>query len=123
MLFVLLECKPDTPELQYQLYQTGVASRYANLLHGSMTANGEFYHRDSLTAAHLSLPFGTKIKVENQANCSTIIVTVNDRGPYIGQRILDLSYAAADSLHMIEPGITEVNIYVDVRDSLTLKMN
>lgn len=90
----------------------GVASYYHDKYHGRMTANGEIYHRDSLTCAHRILPFGTKLLVTNLDNNKSIKVVVNDRGPFIKGREIDLSYAAADSLDFIEKGLQKVKFEI-----------
>ena len=77
---------------------TGKASYYANKFHGRRTSDGSIYHRDSMTCAHRTLPFGTILKVRNVKNGKEVIVKVNDRGPFCKGRIVDLSYAAAREL-------------------------
>ncbi len=81
-------------------YQSGVASWYGGNFHGRTTANGEKYNMWSLTAAHKTLPFGTRVKVTNTNNGDTVIVRINDRGPFVGGRIIDLSKAAANEIGM-----------------------
>jgi len=81
-------------------YFEGKASYYANSLHGKRTASGQKYHRNKLTAAHRTLPLGTRLKVTNKQNGKWVIVVVNDRGPYSKKYILDLSYKAAKHLGM-----------------------
>ena len=76
--------------------QTGKASFYADKYEGLPTANGEKYRKNKLTAAHKSLPFGTQVRVTNMANGNTVEVVINDRGPYVDDRIIDLSWAAAN---------------------------
>ena len=78
--------------------QKGVASWYGPGFHGRKTASGERFNTNELTAAHLSLPFGTKLLVRNERNGKEVVVRVNDRGPYIKSRIIDLSQAAARAL-------------------------
>lgn len=87
----------------------GTASYYANKFHGKRTASGELYDKDSLTAAHKTLPFGTLVLVTNLDNDSTVILRVNDR---IGtsKRIIDVSYAAAEKLNFISKGLAKVRI-------------
>jgi rare lipoprotein A len=92
--------------------QTGKASFYADKFEGSPTASGEKYKHNKLTGAHKSLPFGTKVKVTNLANNQTVEVIVNDRGPYVENRIIDLSKAAAEKLGFINQGLAEVTIEV-----------
>ena len=87
---------------------TMLASWYGPGFHGNLTANGEIYDQYSISAAHKTLPFGTRLKVCYK-DC--VVVRINDRGPYIGQRELDLSYAAAKAIGMIERGV--VNVRVD----------
>jgi rare lipoprotein A len=86
----------------------GVASWYGEEFAGRTTANGEIFDPSLLTAAHRSLPFGTVVDVTNPRTSQTVRVRVNDRGPYIGGRVIDLSYAAAKQIGLIEPGIGEV---------------
>ena len=86
---------------------TMLASWYGPYFHGRTTANGETYDMHGLTAAHKSLPFGTKLQVCYQG-CVT--VRVNDRGPYIGVRELDLSYGAAKEIGLISPGVANVSV-------------
>src|SRR5689334_17335274 len=76
--------------------QTGKASFYADKFEGKPTASGEKYKHNKLTGAHKSLPFGTKVKVTNVANNQSVIVVINDRGPYVDGRIIDLSKSAAE---------------------------
>jgi len=90
----------------------GVASYYGREHHGKKTANGEDFDMNKLTAAHRSLPFGTQVKVTNLSNQRSVIVRVNDRGPYYQGRIIDLSQAAADRLEMVQAGITKVKLEV-----------
>lgn len=88
------------------------ASWYGPGFHGRQTANGEVFNENELTAAHKDLAFGTKIKVTNLANGKSIIVKVNDRGPYIEGRQLDLSKGAAQKLDMIETGVADVKMEI-----------
>jgi rare lipoprotein A len=87
---------------------TGKASYYANKFHGRRTSDGSIYHRDSMTCAHRTLPFGTILKVRNVKNGKEVIVKVNDRGPFCKGRIVDLSYAAARELGIIASGVASV---------------
>jgi rare lipoprotein A len=86
----------------------GVASWYGEEFAGRTTANGEIFDPVQFTAAHRTLPFGSVLEVTNQKTRQSVRVRVNDRGPYIGGRALDLSYAAAEKIGLIEPGIGEV---------------
>jgi rare lipoprotein A len=92
--------------------QTGKASFYADKFEGSPTASGEKYKHNKLTAAHKTLPFGTKVKVTNLGNNQTVEVTVNDRGPYVENRVIDLSKSAAEKLGFINQGIADVKVEV-----------
>jgi len=92
--------------------QTGKASFYADRFEGRLTANGEKYKHNKLTAAHKSLPFGTKVKVTNLTNSQTVEVVINDRGPYVEGRVIDLSKSAAEILGFVNQGLTEVQIDV-----------
>jgi len=92
--------------------QTGKASFYADKFEGLPTANGEKYRHNKLTAAHKSLPFGTRVKVTNLSNNQSVEVVINDRGPYAEGRIIDLSKSAAEQLGFINLGIAEVKLEV-----------
>jgi rare lipoprotein A len=104
--------KEDNDSEQESYYQKGFASWYGREFHGRKTASGEKYDMNKLTAAHKKLPFGTKILVKNLENGKTINVTINDRGPYVNGRILDLSYGAAKKLEMIGAGEAKVGIII-----------
>lgn len=88
----------------------GKASYYSSRLHGRRTSDGNRYHRDSLTCAHKTYPFGTYIRVRNLANDKEVIVKVTDRGPHVRGRIIDLSYAAAKEIGLIAQGVGSVEI-------------
>ncbi|MFW6370851.1 MAG: septal ring lytic transglycosylase RlpA family protein [Bacteroidota bacterium] len=90
--------------------EVGTASYYALSLDGNPTASGEIYRHTQLTAAHRTLPLGTWLKVENLANKKTVVVKVNDRGPFVEDRIVDLSRAAFEELASIQEGLIEVRI-------------
>lgn len=87
-----------------------LASWYGHPYHGRLTANGEVYNMHSLTAAHRSLPFGTKVKVCNTSNKRCVNVRINDRGPFVGNREIDLSKAAADAIGLRSVGVGQVTI-------------
>ena len=87
---------------------TGKASFYGNKFHGRKTSSGVPYHRDSLTCAHKTLPFGTLLKVRNLKNGREVVVKVTDRGPFVKGRIVDLSQAAARELDMLSSGVANV---------------
>lgn len=90
----------------------GKASYYADKFQGKPTASGEMYDRDKLTAAHKTLPFGTFCRVTNTANKKTVTVRINDRGPHVSGRIIDLSYQAMRLLDGISAGEIEVMVEV-----------
>jgi len=94
--------------LQAQKQQRGKASFYSKKFFGRMTASGERLHPDSLTCAHRSYPFGTKLVVYNPANGRSVIVKVTDRGPFVRGRIIDLSWRAAKELDIISKGVAMV---------------
>ncbi len=96
---------------QAVLIESGQAFHYADQLTGRLTANGERYSAVELTGAHRTLPLGSSIRVRNKSNGRTVVVRVNDRGPYVPGRILDLSAAAADSLRMDRRGPTDVELF------------
>lgn len=99
----------------------GIASYYSDYFVGRTTANGETYTHDELTAASLDLPFNTLVKVKNLENGKEVTVRINDRGPYIDGRIIDLSQAAARELDMIWEGIVQVELEIlrPIADSQT----
>lgn len=90
----------------------GEASWYGGQFHGRTTASGERYDMDQLTAAHRSLPFGSRVRVTNQATNESVVVRINDRGPYAGNRVIDLSRAAAKAVRLIGPGVAPVKLEV-----------
>lgn len=87
-----------------------IASWYGPRFHGRLTANGEIYDQMAFTAAHKTMPFGTLLKLTNPKNQKIVIVRINDRGPYIGGRELDLSKGAALALGMVKRGIVRLNV-------------
>ncbi len=96
--------------LPAQKQTTGKASYYSDKLHGRKMSNGELYHRDSMTCAHLTYPFGTILRVKNPANGKEVEVRVTDRGPFSKRRIIDLSKAAARELDFLRKGVCTVEI-------------
>lgn len=80
--------------------------------HGQRTASGETFNTYALTAAHPYLPFGTRVRVTNLRNGRSVVVRINDRGPYVGGRVIDLSYAAAQAIGMVSAGEAPVSIRV-----------
>jgi len=99
-----------SPAAPAKLPQTGEASWYGAQHHGKQTASGTIFDQSELTAAHPSLPFGSRIKVTNLANGKSVEVEITDRGPFAGDRIIDLSQAAARVLEMIDSGTANVRL-------------
>ena len=93
-----------TPEPAYEAIGEGEASYYGHELAGNRTASGERFDPQALTAAHRTLPLGSKLRVTNKANGKSVIVRVNDRGPFAKRRVLDMSLAAAQKLSMLRAG-------------------
>jgi rare lipoprotein A len=105
--------KPSAPKLDTpQKIEIGHASWYGPRFHGKKTASGVIFNQTELTAAHRHLPLGSKVRVTNLENEKSVDVEINDRGPFIPGRIIDLSRAAAHALEMLEDGITRVRIEV-----------
>ena len=92
--------------------EEGMASFYADSFHGSKTASGEAYDKGAMTAAHRTLPFDTKVKVTNLDNGRAVSVRINDRGPHVEGRIIDLSGAAARKLRMTDTGTAKVKLEI-----------
>lgn len=88
----------------------GIASYYSDYYEGRTTANGEIFRQNKATAAHKSLPFGTSVKVINLTNKKSVVVRINDRGPYVKGRIIDLTKNAAKEIGMVGGGVAKVKI-------------
>lgn len=93
-------------------YETGIASWYGPGFHGNLTANGEVYDMYGISAAHKTLSFGTIVRVVEIETGRSIVVRINDRGPFIEGRIIDLSKGAAEKLGIVEKGITKVGLRI-----------
>lgn len=91
---------------------TGEASYYADRFIGQRTASGERYDPDALTAAHRSLPFGTRVRVTRLSDGQSVVVRINDRGPFVQGRVIDVSHAAARQLDMMREGVVSVTVEV-----------
>ncbi len=123
----MLELERDSltaPDIENELgklfmVKEGKASYYADRFHGRLTANGERFNMHELTAAHKSLPFGSMVRVTNLSNGKKVLVRINDRGPYIKGRIIDLSLEAAKEIDLLKKGVTNVRIEVYEGDSKT----
>lgn len=94
------------------LKEAGIASWYGDPYHGRRAANGEIYDMEKLTAAHRTLPFGTWVRVKNLSNGRTVEVRIQDRGPFVHRRIIDLSRAAAREIEILGPGTAKVRLTV-----------
>lgn len=94
----------------YRLIGQGEASYYGRELAGNRTANGERFNPQAMTAAHRTLPMGTRLRVTNRANGRSVLVRINDRGPFVGRRIIDVSLAAAQQIQMIRSGKAMVTL-------------
>ena len=105
-------CATAPPQQEKPQMLRGIASWYGQEFAGRTTANGEIFDPLLLTAAHRTLPFGTVVDVHNAKTGQSVRVRINDRGPYIGNRMIDLSYAAAQQIGLIEPGSGEVDLTV-----------
>ena len=92
------------------MVQEGTASWYGGKFHGRKTASGERFNTYDLTAAHRTLPMNTLVKVTNLSNGKSVVVRINDRGPYAGKRVIDLSYSAANELGFVKRGVTKVRL-------------
>jgi len=103
--------------------QIGIASWYGGKFHGRATANGETFNTHELTAAHKELPFNTIVTVTNMANGRSVVVRINDRGPYVGDRIIDLSYAAAKAIDMVRDGTANVLLETSDFEELRITYN
>lgn len=92
--------------------ERGLASWYGNEYHGRTTASGEVFNEWGMTAAHRKLPFGTVVRVTNRKNGERVTVTINDRGPFIRGRIIDLSRGAAEEIGMVRDGVVPVDVEI-----------
>ncbi|HEX8579504.1 MAG TPA: septal ring lytic transglycosylase RlpA family protein [Allosphingosinicella sp.] len=100
------------PQTRYEVIGEGVASYYGKELAGNRTASGERFNPSDLTAAHRSLPLGTKLRVTNKSTGDAVIVRVNDRGPFIKSRLIDLSFGAAREIGMVRTGTARVTVEI-----------
>jgi rare lipoprotein A len=104
------DAKPEMVPVTLNELGTMSASWYGPQFHGRLTANGEIYNQMALTAAHKSLPFGTVLQITNLKNGKSVFIRINDRGPYIEGRDLDLSKGTALALGMLEKGVLNVGV-------------
>ncbi|GGZ36050.1 hypothetical protein GCM10007049_31700 [Echinicola pacifica] len=110
LLIILISLSSCSVLRSSQQTQRGQASYYADKFKGRPTASGEKYRHGKMTAAHKTLPLGTKVKVKNLQNGKTVKVRINDRGPFVSGRIIDLSKKAARKLDMVRAGVVPVEI-------------
>lgn len=103
---------PPIPQPNVISVSTGEASWYGPGFYGNRTANGEVFRPGTLTAAHRTLPFGTKVRVTNLWNGRSTVVRINDRGPFHGRRVIDLAHGAANQLGLVASGIAQVRLEV-----------
>lgn len=101
---------PESGRSDGEIIATGRASYYGERFAGRPTANGEIFDPSAMTAAHRTLPFGSRVRVTNTSNDRAVVVRINDRGPYAGNRIIDLSRGAAEKIGMIHSGTAEVTL-------------
>ena len=106
------EVAPNDLHVPQGRVEQGMASWYGKEQHGHLTANGERFDMNALTAAHKKLKINTRVRVTNRTNGKSVVVRINDRGPYARGRIIDLSYAAAKVLEMLERGVVPVSVEV-----------
>jgi len=107
---VFTGCRPKVDYVPGGYVQTGMASWYGAEFHGKKTSSREIYDMNDLTGAHNSLPLGTFVAVTNLDNGKSVVVRINDRGPFVKNRVIDLSYAAAKAIDLIGPGTAPVRI-------------
>lgn len=101
---------PNLATTKAQANQTGMASYYGPKFHGKRTASGERFNQNAMTAAHRTAPFGSQLRVTNVASGKSVIVRVNDRGPFIRGRIVDVSTVAARQLGLVQRGVGRVRV-------------
>jgi len=115
LALLLAGCANRLPQRQHGsspvLLERGQASWYGGKFHGRRTASGERFDRKAFTAAHRTLPFGTRLCVRSAASGKTVVVRVNDRGPFSKNRVIDLSESAARSLGMLKAGLAKVELW------------
>jgi len=110
-----------TPEENLRYNESGMASWYGPGFHGRRTANGEAYDQHAMTAAHRTLPMPSVVRVTNLSNGNTVILRVNDRGPFARNRIIDVSRAAAERLDMVKSGVASVRVEILPEESTRVK--
>ena len=117
----IVDGKKYYPKKDLNYDKKGIASWYGPKFHGKLTANGEIFNQYELTAAHKTLPIPSAVKVTNLKNNKSLIVRINDRGPFVNDRIIDLSYQSAKKLKMLESGTVFVRVQILRSESLLLE--
>jgi len=117
ILVAIFGCAGATPDVEPDpdsgaLVRTGIASYYGHEFHGRTTASRETYDEEALTAAHRTLPFGSRVRVTNLENGKTVSLRINDRGPFVEGRIIDVSYRAARDLDFVQAGLVRVRLEI-----------
>lgn len=114
-IFWITSCsvtKDKKERIEYEFYQKGEASWYGPGFNGKKTASGETFNMGAYTAAHKKLAFGTKVRVTNLNNNKSVVVRINDRGPYKKGRVIDLSKKAAEKIGLVQSGVVPVKIEI-----------
>jgi len=109
-VLLLASCSPKLRTSSREVRENGNASYYGGKFHGRTTASGERFNQNAMTAAHRTLPFGTKVTVKNLSNGKQVVVKINDRGPSSKSRVIDLSKGAAKKIGMIQAGVVPVEL-------------
>lgn len=110
LLSLIISGCSSVPSVSKGAIEKGKASYYADKYHGRTTASGEVFNQQALSAAHQTLGFGSRVKVTNIANNKSVIVTINDRGPFIRGRIIDLSKKAFSQIASVKQGVIDVTV-------------
>ena len=110
LLSLIISGCSSAPSVSKGAIEKGKASYYADKYHGRTTASGEVFNQQALSAAHQALDFGSRVKVTNIANNKSVIVTINDRGPFIRGRIIDLSKKAFSQIASVKQGVIDVTV-------------
>ncbi|RZD22277.1 septal ring lytic transglycosylase RlpA family protein [Pseudoalteromonas sp. MEBiC 03485] len=110
LLSLIITGCSSAPSISKGVIEKGKASYYADKYHGRTTASGEVFNQQALSAAHQTLGFGSRVKVTNISNNKSVIVTINDRGPFIRGRIIDLSKKAFSQIASVKQGVIDVTV-------------
>lgn len=107
-----VQCQSEEEKEKFEFYAEGYATWYGKGFHGRNTASGEIFDTTKYTAAHKTLPFGTFVRVTNLQNNLSVVVKINDRGPFHKNRIIDLSKGAAEHINMVYAGVAKVKLEI-----------